>query len=104
MRSYQNLIPIHELGSNNGCYATQPILGIHGMPGCYTISSLFGIGEGRAWQRLTKSKELLHLSCIINDANVTHNVIFEAGLKMVALLYGRKSSESLNHLKGNLKN
>ena len=89
-------IPVREVKKAIGENDAKQILVIHAMSGCDTTSSLFGIGKGRVWHRL---KESYNLSGIINDPNSFHDSVFEAVIKMMALLYGRNSNQSLNRLR-----
>jgi len=72
---------------------------VHAISGCDTTSALYGLGKGRAWQRLIGNQDAYEACQILTRSDVLHDDIMSPGLKLMALLYGGKSTVSLNHMR-----
>ena len=82
-----------------GQVACQQILVVHAISGCDTTSSLFGQGKSGVWKKTNKNKAALKLSVIIESCESSHNDVVSAGLKLMVMIYGGQSTDSLNHLR-----
>ena len=92
-------VSVRALQNSIGENVSQIILALHAISGCDSTSSLFGIGKGKALKKLSGSKEAMQLCTVLTDKNATHDEVNTAGLQTLSLLYGGKTSESLNHLR-----
>lgn len=95
----KKIISIREIRDSIGKEAAEQILVLHAISGCDTTSALYGIGKGRAWHRLIGNNEAFELSQIISNCHTSHNDVLVAGLRLLVLLYGGKTTDSLNHLR-----
>lgn len=72
---------------------------IHAWGGCDTTSAMFGQGKIAILKKVQHSEEIRKISDVFNSYSATQTHIIEAGLKLLVMLYGGKSTDSLNSLR-----
>ena len=72
---------------------------IHAWGGCDTTSAMFGQGEIAILKKVQHSEEIRKISDVFNSYSATQTHIIEAGLKLLVMLYGGKSTDTLNSLR-----
>lgn len=93
------LIPVRAVKEHIGQKAALQILAIHALSGCDTTSAVFGHGKGTVFRQIVQSPDSLQLTDILGCAEATHEAVFEAGKRLLIMLYGGSSSDSLNHMR-----
>ena len=96
--SSAELIPIRTLCTSIGS-ASQQILVIHAISGCDTTSSLYGQGKSSIWKAITRNNSTLAWMLVLDSPEASRNDVVSAGLKLMTLIIGGKSTDCLNHLR-----
>jgi hypothetical protein len=92
-------IPVRTLHRLLGETAALQVLAVHAISGCDTTSALFGHGKASVWRRVTGTRYTFRETEILGSESATHEEVVDAGMKLLALIYGGKESERLNHLR-----
>jgi len=71
------------------------LLGAHALNGCYTVSSLAGIGKATVFKKLTDSLPL-------GDPSASLDEVTDSCLRFVATLYGKDQETSLNKMRASI--
>lgn len=94
---------INHLKSLLGNDLCSKLLFVHAFTGCDTTSRIFGVGKKLAFQKLVKGEHLMQ-SCAnaFTSPSQTSDVIENLGIKMMAIMYGGKYTDSLESLRCNI--
>ena len=95
----RSLISIRQACAHLGPVATHRLLALHAIGGCDTTSALYGIGKGVMWKKMCNNDEAGPLCNVLESESASHEDVEVAGLKLMALLYGGKLTDCLNHLR-----
>ena len=94
----RQLLSIREILIEIGERAARQILVVHAISGCDTTSAIYGHGKSSVWKKLLQN-DTTSLTEVINDVEASHASVFEAGMKLMVLIYGGKSTDTLNHMR-----
>ena len=106
-RSDKSTVPkvydISEMKQVLGSDLCSQLLFIHAFTGCDTTSRIYNVGKKSAFQKLANG-ELTIQTCanVFLLPNQTKNVIEDLGSKVMAVMFGGKSTDSLASLRYNL--
>jgi hypothetical protein len=90
---------IRKLYDFFGYSVAKQLLFIHAVSGCDTTSSMFGLGKATSYKRITRRGELASKIQVFGDLNASHSQVTEAGMPVLAILYGGTLTDSLDHLR-----
>jgi hypothetical protein len=91
------ITPVRDIRQSIGDKAACQLLLAHAISGCDTTSSLFGHGKSNVSRTLAKCDDS-DIETLGSPSALRQQVI-EAGLRVMSLLYGGKTHDSLNHLR-----
>ena len=80
-------------------YAAQHLLAIHAISGCDTTSSLYGHGKVSVFKKLRAHAKIQSWLAVLENPNSDHEEVTDAGNKVLVLLYGGNTTDSLNDLR-----
>lgn len=90
---------IRQIQRHIGKTACTQLPAIHAIGGCDTVSSMFGIGKGTVFQKLTGRSDLTELTHTLQDVDATKESVLSSGLRLISVLYGEKPDELLNSMR-----
>jgi len=92
-------INVSDLQTHMGKELCESILVLHALGGCYTTSSIFGIGKGKILSKLGADSRFRSVIPVLQDQNAIREQVTEAGMQLLSVLYGGKPSDSLDSLR-----
>jgi hypothetical protein len=90
---------ISRLYGRLGDTIAQQLLFIHAVSGCDTTSSMFGLGKATSYQKIVRRGELAAQIDVFGNLDASPSQIIEAGMPVLAALYGGNLTDSLDHLR-----
>jgi hypothetical protein len=96
--SRTTVVSIRDIWCAIGDKAARQLLVVHAISGCDSTSCLYGHSKASVWRRITGNDKTLPLTDVM-ESSESQDSIVEAGLKLLALIYGGKVSDSLNELR-----
>jgi len=95
------LVSIRKVQSTIGTQAVGQLLVLHALTGCDTTSAPFGIGKVTAFKKVTKDSNTVALTNVIGSNTATRDAVADAGSKLLVMLYGGRSQDTLDLLRYN---
>lgn len=82
-----------------GPAACKQILVLHSLGGCDTTSSIYGMGKGTVFRKLSSVSSSDALCAVLQDEKSSVEDVHRAGLVLIRLLYCKTAEESLDKLR-----
>ena len=92
-------INVRQLQEHLGHQTCKQILVVHALGGCDTVSGLYGIGKGKILKKITSCESTLLQTADIENMSADADTILKAGMTLMVMLYGGKSTDTLNKLR-----
>ena len=67
---------------------------IHALSGCDATSSMFGLSKATSYEKITRRGELASQINVFGNLEASHSQITEAGMPVLAMLYGGNLTDS----------
>jgi hypothetical protein len=98
-RHQVTITSIRRVYNHLGGTVVKQLLFIHALSGCDTTSSMFGLGKATSYKKITRRGELASQIDVFGNLEASHSQITEAGMPVLAMLYGGNLTDSLDHLR-----
>ena len=92
----KSVISIRDVCLQVGDSTARALLAIHAISGCDTTSAMFGHGKTSALKVLTKCNDITRLAHLLGCESLEQSEVVNAGLQLIAVMYGGKVSDDLN--------